>query len=262
MSRPVDGPGALVARESARDVVASTEQLLARTTERQAGHAISASTREFVRSIEILATGRVRPMPFDLEAPAIDSPHIAASVRRYGVAMTRDIQHTVQVGLANGLSQQEIVASLSGRFTDAERVVQDGQVMDVSRARPIGIFRDRVAWAERIVRTETARAYNQGVYASLLAARNEDPRIKKKILARLDRRTAPDSLAVHGQVREVNDTFLDGAGRVYLMPPARPNDREIVIAWMDEWGENDVSRPLTQTQIEEHTKIYRRTEAT
>ena len=82
---------------------------------------------------------------------------------------------------------------------------------------------------------------------------DEFPEMKKKILAHFDSRTAEDSIAVHGQVRNVSGAgslFRDGAGREYEHPPARPNDRETVIPWMDEWEDTRMTRPLTAGEQE------------
>jgi len=89
---------------------------------------------------------------------------------------------------------------------------------------------------ERLVRTEIMNAYNEGHMQEMQEQRKQNfPDLKKKILATFDARTAYDSRGVHGQVRELEEEFIDGKGRTYLRPPARPNDREVVIPWRDSW---------------------------
>lgn len=90
----------------------------------------------------------------------------------------------------------------------------------------------------------TAYAYNR---ARLVGLQTEyasgDRGLRKKILAHFDSRTAPDSIAVHGQIRKLDGLFQDGAGRQYLQPPARPNDRETVIPWRMSWSESEHTKP-------------------
>lgn len=113
----------------------------------------------------------------------------------------------------------------------------------VERPLPGGIIGSARGRLTRIVRTEIARAKNiaAGAIIGILARRF--PGFRKKIVATWDTRTAYDSKVVHGQIRTVDETFLDGAGRVYLLPPARPNDREVVIPWRIGWPETSATRP-------------------
>lgn len=90
----------------------------------------------------------------------------------------------------------------------------------------------------------TAYAYNAANQATISTAKVVDfPDLQKKILAHFDNRTAPDSIYVHGQIRPVAGLFHDGAGREYLHPPARPNDRETVIPWRPVWHELPATAP-------------------
>lgn len=96
---------------------------------------------------------------------------------------------------------------------------------------------DSETWrAERIVRTETHAAYNAAHLEGLRRVRDEGtiPNLRKSALVTFDRRTAADSLPMQGQVRELEDFFSDGAGRRFLHPPGRPNDREKEIPWIDD----------------------------
>lgn len=97
----------------------------------------------------------------------------------------------------------------------------------------------------------TASAYNDARLIGLHETREEHPHIGKKILAFFDQRTAYDSVMVHGQIRALEDSFIDGAGRVYLMPPSRPNDRETVIPWMldGSWEETPSTSALPPSTV-------------
>lgn len=152
----------------------------------------------------------------------------ANSVARYGEAMAGKFEAAVRRGLAFGYSHDQMVADVYNEC---------------------GFFPNRY-WAERIVRTETAYAYNAATMETIHEAGMEH----KKILATMDNRVAFDSLAVHGQVKKVDQMFVDGAGREYLHPPARPNDRETVVAWDKDWGETPSSQPLTAEQIATRTR--------
>lgn len=93
--------------------------------------------------------------------------------------------------------------------------------------------------ADRIFRTELSDVYNEAHLDSLRTARDAwglDP--KKSAVATFDARTDQDSFPVHGQVRELDEEFVDGDGRRYLHPPGRPNDREKEIPWLN--GGEDV----------------------
>ena len=93
---------------------------------------------------------------------------------------------------------------------------------------------DAERWrAERIVRTELANAYNHAHHETLVKA--QDLRvadIQKTAIVTWDPRTDPDSYPMDGQVRELDENFVDGDGREFLHPPGRPNDREKEVAYL------------------------------
>lgn len=152
-----------------------------------------------------------------------------ASIARYGTAMTEVFERELRLGLLSG--------STVGQMTD--RLVRAGD----------GLFVGHRGWAERIVRTETAAAFNSSRMMALRDAAASIPDLQKKILAQLDGKTALDSVVVHGQVRDLDGYFQDGAGRVYQQPPARPNDREIVIPWRPGWRDIGYTRRVPPSRI-------------
>lgn len=105
---------------------------------------------------------------------------------------------------------------------------------------------DSERWkAERIVRTELLEAYNTSHHASLEYAQEEaglGDEIAKSCIATFDARTDEDSYPVHGQVRALDEDFVDGDGRRYEHPPGRPNDREKEIPWLTSTGADILSR--------------------
>lgn len=137
----------------------------------------------------------------------------APSIAAYEAAITRKITSAIAAGLLDTV-------------TTADELVDQVKVI-------AGTERWR---AERIVRTELMNAYNATKHATLIEARDSGltPGIKKTCIVTYDNRTDPDSLPLNGQVRDLEEMFVDGDGRSYLHPPGRPNDREVEVPWMDD----------------------------
>ena len=210
--------------------------------------------------LERAFVGVVRPVPLDEAAivrlrPSLLARH-ATSVDRYGAAMVDRMERILAQGLAEGASQFQMVQRLTGIRGPTGMVstraveVQPGMVVRLSEEYiPEGLFIRHRSWAWRIVRTEVAEAQNAANEASIdHASEVLQTEVKRKILAVMDNRTAHDSIAVHGQIRRKEEHFVDGAGRRYLRPPARPHDRETIIPWRDRWSETPRSRALTSGQ--------------
>lgn len=252
---------AKLVRMQVQIVQAYANQRLLGLTHDQAKKAVSASVKSTValaKNLERHFTGISKPL--NLEQAAVMDPLISgtnssllgrhrSSVERYGLAMVADFERVIRTGFVEGLTNHEVI----------QRMVSTGAVsgitaLSLSQAepahfpKPTGYMRKQY-WAERIVRTETAYAYNRANLQTMQTAQQTDFQdMQKKILATFDNRTAPDSIAVHGQIRKLDENFRDGAGREYLHPPARPNDRETVIPWRPEWRElpNTVPTPPEQ----------------
>lgn len=263
------GAQAVVYREQIRRIVDYVDDRLLGSTEAQARHAIQASLTDTTRilgTLERSFTGISAPLRlaqaavFDATSRGVRASRLrahATSVDRYGEAMIGEFERTLAVGMAAGLSQWEMVNSLTGHAGPRGRVsmaatVRGGQVVRLREEDiPEGLFSRYRSWAWRIVRTETAHAYNEARLVGLYAIRDSDfPDLKKKILAHFDNRTAYDSIVVHGQVRDLDGFFEDGAGRVYQRPPARPNDRETMIPWREHWPDVASTRPLPQSEVD------------
>lgn len=235
------------------------EKRLAGLTEAQATKAIAQSlgrTVTLMGNLEKRFTGVSRPIPLAATAELRATGHkskgvwlrdFPSSVSRYGTKMIGEFEEVIRRGLLTGRTNDEMVRAL------------------VKHGGPDGLFVQHKYWAERIVRTETMRAYNGARQHGFERMEKDDPKLQKKILAILDKRTAPDSQAVHGQVRKVGELFMDGAGRQYLYPPARPNDRETTIPWKVAWddqAENDLGdyerAVLGELTKEEEDELIRR----
>jgi hypothetical protein len=89
-------------------------------------------------------------------------------------------------------------------------------------------------WAERIVRTEAMNGSNRAIWEANKAANDQLGDVVKFLSATFDDRTAADSYAVHGQCRRPGEAFDTWQGPVQH-PPARPNDRELVVTHRTSW---------------------------
>lgn len=194
----------------------------------------------------VVEGGVLRPLALT-EALALQRPLLmrhATSVDRYGQHMIGVITRELQGGIARGASYHEMVERLTGLRGPRGLVSllakenPDGTVTRlVTEHIPEGLFVRHRGWAERIVRTEMAHASNAGALDEMRAEKVQRyPDLQKKLIETFDRRTAEDSHAAHGQVRELAGLFVDGKGRQYDHPPGRPNDRGVVIPWRSEWG--------------------------
>lgn len=104
-------------------------------------------------------------------------------------------------------------------------------------------------WAERIVRTEVMNAHNAAQWEGLRAVNQEVGGGMLKILsATFDSRTAADSYAVHGQIRRPHEAFETWYGFMQH-PPARPNDREVVVPHSMDWPLPSELEQLSDSEV-------------
>jgi hypothetical protein len=192
-----------------------------------------------VTPLQIGAAAQLIPLGKRAKASALASSK--TSVDRYGQGMIGEFQAMIRLGLLQGLSTDDMIGALTGHggprgtVSMSAKVTPKGVIRTREEDIPEGLFVRHRYWAERIVRTETLRAYNGARQLGFVEMKGQFPDLQKKIIAILDPRTAADSIAVNGQVRDIGADFVDGAGRHYLYPPARPNDRETTIPWRPSW---------------------------
>lgn len=224
-----------------RAVTAITQSRLGRSLEGEAKKAVATGLRGAVRMIgtmERVHTGAPQALGIE-KAQVLDSlskrrtgsllMQHERSVERYGRSMVLAMERELMTGLVLGEEQWRIVERLTG--------------VGMTKTRP-GMFVEREWMARRIVVTECAYAANAIQFDAIVEARKQFPDMAKKIMATFDSRTAADSVYVHGQIRDIGELFVDGAGRQYEHPPARPHDREIIIPWRKAWPELPITRPL------------------
>lgn len=184
-------------------------------------------TADFLRTLDRQYLGAVRPLRFDTlawwerhsaELGQVRLREYSRSFARYGAQTVLAVEQAISSAVLTGQ-----------RWDVARREVWQ------ATARVVG---DRQWMVDRILRTEVAAAYNGTNLAALIEEDDPAEPMLKKLVATFDRVTGWDSVAVHGQVRPVREHFRDPKGRLYMAPPNRPNDREIVVGWRASWGES------------------------
>lgn len=162
----------------------------------------------------------------------------ANSMARYGSQLVKSMEDDLALSLASGETVNEAI----------DRVAKTADI----------------EWwrGERIVRTETAAAFNATAQAGVAEAHEEIPDLYMRWSehvddasgAPLDDRVSVDSLAMNGQVALPGGGFTmpasspvpdaEGrtivpealAGRVFFGAPCRPNGREVLQPWRPSWG--------------------------
>jgi len=153
----------------------------------------------------------------------------AASWARYGSNVTQKVEQELSLALMTGETPNQAI----------------DRVMSASNT----------AWwqAERIVRTETAYAFNASHADAIAVAAGElDDMMQRwtefvddRTGRPLDARVGVDSLVLHGQVAAVGQQFIMPNdprvsakmwGKAYAQPPNRPNDRAILLPWRPGWN--------------------------
>lgn len=231
----------------------------------QAARRTSDIAARFVRACEKKFDGVARELPFEIATRLEKRLHavlatrlrqMPTSVDRYGYKMIAEFERNMRVGLINGLTVEQMTDMLVGlRGPKGKSVSLAATVTPTGKVRRIregefteGLFVEHRYWAERIVRTEMLYASNSAAQANIEAQAEIHFDTRRMIIAVMDGHTAYDSLFVHGEVRGVHEEFIDGAGRSYLIPPARPNDREIVILYRLSWPRAEFTMPLPNVE--------------
>lgn len=204
-----------------RNVLAQVDPQMRRMLESNAELARRYGAEETTQILELFegrAPGSIRPLSLGAASSISQATRLqqyATSVNRYGAVVIASVQRELTAGVLTGKT-----------FDEMTRQLQTSEPL-----------LSRRYFAERVVRTECMQAYNSAHIDEMRAQVDDFPDLKKKLIETFDRRTAKDSYTAHGEVRDLNGLFVDGAGRHYEHPPGRPNDRGVVIPWRDAWEE-------------------------
>lgn len=187
-----------------------------------------------------------------VELPIEEAARFAGVVDKRRTSLTK--MHATSFARYGANTVQDLEGDLSQSLLMGETV--DGAI-DRVETRLGG------AWwqAERIVRTETAWAFNATQRDGIEESALEIPQLMMRWEEHcdedgqpLDDRVAVDSIAMHGQVTTPGGLFTmpptapfaDAKGETEVpdrlvglrwgFPPNRPNDRSVLSPWMKEWG--------------------------
>jgi hypothetical protein len=142
------------------------------------------------------------------------SPAQAGVMDRYGIAVISQFETTMQQALLTNQSWGETRQALMGDS-------------DWLATQPL-------YWSERILRTESLGASNRAGHECMRQAEEELGPVLRILSSVFDSRTGADSMAVHGQVRRMEEPFDTWYGPC-MTPPDRPNDRAVVVPHMQDW---------------------------
>lgn len=166
--------------------------------------------------------------------------------RRSSLLRMHDVSMANYGGALVGEMEEQLGLSLLEEETTMEAI-----------DRVMGVAENEWWQAERIVRSETAWAYNSAHADGLEEASEELPdlmmrwseHVDDETFEPLDKRVGVDSIALHGQLAEPGGVFTmpaetpDGepvseslVGQSWAFPPNRPNDRAVIQPWRPGWG--------------------------
>jgi len=181
----------------------------------------------------------------DGASPAIDSP---GSLRAMLASRRRELDSTMREIVNRNLA--ESIGRVSERLTALRR---EGATL-AQATQAVGEMLEAEAWRmQRIARTEAAAAYNAGQLDGIQTLRRAVPDIHARWVEHVsdstwqptDKRTAKDSIALHGQVVIPGGLFVmpndrsvrsSTWGMTWAYPPNRPNDRAVLMPWRRSWG--------------------------
>jgi len=165
-----------------------------------------------------------------------DAPHKAKAgvLGRYGVQAIGHFERTLQAGVVARKSRAEM----------AEDLRNDSPFLRGAPAH----------WAERIVRTELHHAANAAGLKALKSADEQLGDMLKILSCVFDDRTGADSIAVHGQVRRVDEDFETWFGPCEH-PPDRPNDRAVTTPHRMSWPIPEYLRPHPWEEVLARWKV-------
>lgn len=181
-------------------------------------------------------------------------------------AFEQFVQNAQRLGLNTASLRQPTIATSNMQHTQARQYFERYHAQSTQRARGAllqqqNITADNLVSAisannhtvERIVLTETARAFNETQDTLVRELALTTPSIMKRwtekvsdtTWAPLDKKVAADSMAMHGQLARVDASFIMPKddkvpakiwGMQWSAPPNRPHDRAVLTMWDKQWG--------------------------
>lgn len=203
-------------------------------TGRMAGNLAPRHLANMVGTLEGEA-GRLTPVVQAAQAAVVRgvyagvAPTLLDRYRRSARLYGPQAMNAIRDGLASSIVQNETVDQAVDRVSGAT-----------------GLFDRQRFRAERIVRTELSHSYGVTNQRAMMELRPAVPKMQKRLVATHDIRIGEDSEELDGQTVDVDQPFVwivkdshgNPTGRVvrYMQPPNRPNDREVVIPWIQGWA--------------------------
>jgi hypothetical protein len=244
-----------------RQTLAQLEQVMrgltadvAKTTREQAQNAAAvgfASTKKFLVAGEAKFNGvatalRLREaLQFDPIAKGVDASVLrrisadpgyrgekaqAGVLERYGTQCIGQFEEMLGQAMNSGEDWATVRANLTGESTWLQK--------------------SPLFWAERIVRNEFSSSLER---ASLETGKQADQILGgggcKILVCPFDDRTSWDSYQLHGQIRRLDEEFVDGMGRKFMAPPNRPNDRGALVNWRTDWPIPAEMKPVSDEMV-------------
>jgi hypothetical protein len=172
-----------------------------------------------------------------------DSPLAAADIVSKIVA-----NRTEQISLLRQQSMLHVGQDVVGQLLQSTSHIKARVGDIILRA---GDILDSNAWQlERTARTEASFAWNAAQADAIAGLRSRGYELRQRWTERiddmtgrpLDAKVAADSKELHGQVCLPGESFImppgaaKMAGKRWLHPPNRPNDRAVLTPWMADWG--------------------------
>lgn len=175
----------------------------------------------------------------------------ATSAARYAGQVKHDLKLQLGVGVATGETVNELTKRLANLSSFKTAVDASAGPKKAGAAMAAGLTKRYEHWAERLVRTEIANAYNYAAVEGIKHVHSIDDRVEMRWDASLDKRVCPFCAKLHDVRAKVNETFPGGFAR----PPAHPNCRCAVVAWIDEdWAATAGPAPVITMTAEQAAK--------
>lgn len=162
-------------------------------------------------------------------------------------------KRTASLIRANATSWARYGAAVTGKIEkELALSLMTGETPTVAIDKVMSVAQNQWWQAERIVRTETAYAFNASHADAIEVAGTELPDMMQRWTEfiddatgrPLDDRVAEDSMVLHGQVTMPGQMFIMPPdprvsaklwNKTYAQPPNRPNDRAILLPWRPGW---------------------------